>query len=114
MRCLSLNPGNRGLKTLPTIQTLRDVWLHFVAGNVAVHGSQWVVWALIQALERYVYIVCVCEREVDGKERGVPADAVSHLLDKSLICVTQRGITGYWEEKNWTLNAPFKPDTQFV
>lgn len=24
------------------------------------------VWAFIQALERYVYIVCVCAREVDG------------------------------------------------
>lgn len=57
--------------------------------------------------------LCVCVREVDGEERGVPADAVSHLLDKSLICVIQRGITGFWEEKNGTLNAPIKPDTQF-
>lgn len=72
------------------------------------------VWAFIQALERSVYIVCVCAREVDGEERGVPADVVSHLLDKSLICVTQRGIMGYWEEKNGTLNAPFQPDLQFV
>lgn len=41
----------------------------------------------------------------------MPADAVSHLLDKSLICVTQRGIMGFWEEESGTLNAPFKPDT---
>lgn len=44
----------------------------------------------------------------------MPADAVSHLLDKSLICVTQPGIMGFWEEKNGTLNAPFKSDTVCV
>lgn len=85
-----------------------------VVGNVGVYGSQWVAWAFIQALERYVYILCVCAREVDGEERGVPADAVAHLLDKSLICVTQGGIMGYWEEKNGTLNTPFKPDARLV
>lgn len=110
-RWLSPNPGNCGLKNTSRNPNFKRRLAVFEVGHVGVYGPQWVVWAFVQAPERYVHIVCVCVWEVDGEERGVPADAVSHLLDKSLICVTQRGIMGFWEEESGTLNAPFKPDT---
>lgn len=110
-RWLSPNPGNRGLKNTSRNPNFKRRLAVFEVGRVGVHGPQWVARAFVQVPERYVHIVCVCVWEVDGEERGVPADAVSHLLDKSLICVTQRGIMGFWEEESGTLNAPFKPDT---
>ena len=93
------------------IQTWRDVSLrnYEISDFLERHRS----WRFGPRSERWtlrVFVcVCVCVWW------AVPANTVSHLLDKALICVTQRGIMGVLGGKKGTWNSPLEPnDWQFT